>query len=95
MIGQNEYGNGMESRSIWLFASYICSKANFVTDKASRDDIDERDFPLDFRSFDFLTQNLLVPSIDLFATHLSTKCKVFASWYPDPFSSFVDAFTFV
>lgn len=31
--------------------------------------------------------------IDLFATHNNAKCKVFVSWFPDPFAFAVDAFT--
>nr|CAH7731120.1 unnamed protein product [Callosobruchus chinensis] len=37
--------------------------------------------------------NLKNPRIDLFASKLNAKCKIYASWGPDPDSTYVDAFT--
>nr|CAH7712892.1 unnamed protein product [Callosobruchus chinensis] len=52
---------------------------------------------LQSRSLSFQTDqfvgNLKNPEIDLFASKLNAKCKIYASWGPDPDSTHVDAFT--
>ena len=43
--------------------------------------------------YDLVIRDFGLPEIDLFASHLNSKCHVFASWHPDPESTYVDAFT--
>lgn len=82
-----------EEREVWLFASYIKSSDNWLADKKSREKLDESDFSLDDGSFNNICSKFGQPDIDLFATSLSAKCRRFASWFPDPASEVVDAFT--
>lgn len=84
-----------EEREIWLFASYINTKDNVDADKASRVSLDDNDFSLDNVSYKNIIKAFGIPEIDLFATSVTNKCTRFASWYPDPKSEFVDAFTVV
>lgn len=82
-----------EERSIFILATYINTKANVDADAASRQSIDENDFGLDDHCYQRIVKELGNPQIDLFATHHTSKCKRFISWYPDPLSEDVDAFT--
>lgn len=82
-----------EERNIWLSATYINTHANYLADSASREKLDDNDFYLDSASFLKIVQNFGDPAIDLFASHKTNKCKRFISWYPDPKSEAVDAFT--
>nr|CAH7750590.1 unnamed protein product [Callosobruchus chinensis] len=41
----------------------------------------------------FSLGNLKNPKIDLFASKLNAKCKIYASWGPDPDSTYLDALT--
>lgn len=82
-----------ESRNIWIFATYISSKANFIADKASREQIDTNDFGLDGNSFQLICSKFGKPSIDLFASCHTFKCPRYISWFPDPGSICADAFT--
>lgn len=82
-----------EARDIWLLAKYINTHANFLADSASRENIDDNDFYLDSCSFYKIVQTFGKPNIDLFSSHKTKKCERFISWYPDPESEAVDAFT--
>jgi len=83
-----------EVRNIWVFATYINTKQNVIADNASRSELDENDFSLDSPSFQKIVSCFGTLIIDLFATHVTTKCDQFFSWFPDPLSSGVDAFTY-
>lgn len=82
-----------EKRNIILFATYIASADNFVADRLSRMKIDESDFSLHHDSFSKICQIYGTPTIDIFATEQSTKCKRFYSWYPSPGCEGVDSFS--
>lgn len=83
-----------ESRRIYIFASYIPTKENIHADKESRCRSIETEYELKERRFLQICRHFGTPKIDLFATALNKKCPIFASWGPDPDSSFIDAFTF-
>ena len=82
-----------QDRNIWIFASYISTKENYLADLESRSEIDSSDFSLNSSVYDSFCLEFGEPGIDLFATHITAKCKRFLSWYPDPYSEGVDAFT--
>lgn len=82
-----------EERDNFIFATYINTKDNFIADSLSRSLIDENDFMLDNDTYEKITRAFGLPVIDLFATSLTAKCKRFISWFPDPKSEGVDAFT--
>lgn len=84
-----------EQLDSFIFASYINTKANYVADELSRAARDSSDFKLCKEVFDEICMNFGIPEIDLFASHHTNQCKEFYSWYPDPLSLGVDAFTHV
>lgn len=90
------------SRKIWKFceerrivvrATYISSKANVIADRESRNHFSETEWslnPLDFKTVDSVFGPF---DIDLFASCINTKCRLFISWRPDPYAINVDAFS--
>lgn len=80
-------------RNIFIYATYIHTTANYVADKLSRLSVDENDFSLDNIRYNSIVDRFGTPNIDLFATSKTTKCQKFVSWFPDPLSTAVDAFT--
>lgn len=82
-----------EVRELWIFASYISSADNWQADIASRILPDETEWSLDFTAFNKIVRLLGLPDIDLFASKDNSKCKRYVSWFKDPGSVAVDAFT--
>lgn len=82
-----------EENQIEVFASYIPSKDNKEADRESRRLSIETEYELNEKAFQKITNTFGRPDIDLFATTLNKKCKKFISWFPDPYSITVDAFT--
>lgn len=82
-----------QDRNIRIRATYIHTSCNVEADKASRSLANETDFSIDLNSFEKIKTFLGNPAIDLFASYLTKKCSRYVSWFPDPDSSFVDAFS--
>lgn len=82
-----------ESKNIWIFASYIKSKDNVIADKESRRLPIETEWELNDDHFRLVKNRFGPFDIDLFATNINRKCVKFISWYKDPESWSVDAFT--
>lgn len=82
-----------EKRRLYLFASYIQSKQNFVADAESRHRNIESEYSLDPVKFQYIVIKWGLPEIDLFASSTNTKIRKFVSWRPDPLAFTVDAFT--
>lgn len=82
-----------EERHIFLFASYINTKSNIEADTESRSLSIETEYEIQNDLFIEICSKLGQPSIDLFATNLNAKCKRYVSWYRDPESVYIDAFT--
>lgn len=85
--------NFCEQRHIWIFASYIRSRDNFMADKQSRIVHSESEWGLSNEAFQNICQHFGNPAVDLFASCQNAKCKSYVSWKPDPFAFCVDAFT--
>jgi hypothetical protein len=83
-----------ESRNIWLHASYISSKDNFVADIESRIDFkeEEEEWMLGHGYFRKICEVFGQPSLDIFASFAAHHCSQYFSWHPDPNSISVDAF---
>lgn len=81
-----------EERKIFLVASYINTKENVHADRASRLTSIDSEYELSNLAFSTICDMFGTPTIDLFATHLNTKCPKYISWKPDPHSFSVDAF---
>lgn len=82
-----------EERNIWLFASYIASADNITADHESRIKNLDTEWELSNSAFRNLIKTFGIPEIDLFASRINTKCKLFYARLPDPDCSAVDAFT--
>ncbi|XP_011865448.1 PREDICTED: uncharacterized protein LOC105560706 [Vollenhovia emeryi] len=82
-----------ENKKLWIRASYIASKENVEADTASRITNLDTEWELSDRYFNQIVKNFGMPSVDLFATRINKKCKMFYSRFPDPDASSVDAFT--
>lgn len=82
-----------ERENIWIFASYINTKENFVADKESRTLPPETEWELNNQDFKKIDKKFGKFQIDLFATYINKKCPKFISWFKDPESEKIDAFT--
>lgn len=82
-----------EEKNIWVFASYIKSSENVEADRESRRIIGETEYTLSQEAFKIILHSLGRPEIYLFASRLNAKCKNYVSWFRDPDSIAVDAFT--
>ncbi|XP_068713259.1 uncharacterized protein [Montipora foliosa] len=76
------------TRQVWLSAVHTPGAENTEADSLSRN--------LN-PNFLILTRILedfcFIPSVDLFASRLNHKLETYVSWKPDPFATFIDAFT--
>lgn len=82
-----------ENRKLWLFASYIPSKENSEADKLSRITNIDTEWELSQNVYRSVARKFGCPSIDLFASRLNSKCKLYVSWHTDPEAYAIDAFT--
>ncbi|XP_043481257.1 uncharacterized protein LOC122510567 [Leptopilina heterotoma] len=82
-----------EARNLWIFASYIKSKDNTIADKESRLLAPETEWEMNEKYFQQIVRNFGNFDIDLFASYTNKKCDRFISWYRDPESLAIDAFT--
>ncbi|KYN22429.1 hypothetical protein ALC57_05173 [Trachymyrmex cornetzi] len=82
-----------ETRNLFLFASYIPPADNFIADEESRRTDTDTEWSLSVLAFDVICQRFGHPEVDLFASTLNAKCECYLSWFPDPGTWAVDAFT--
>ena len=90
------------AKKIWEFcihnnthisAAHIPGKHNILADLASRKFQDSAEWMLEPKIFDYVIRQFGRPEINMFASRLAKQIPVYASWLPDPESSFIDAFT--
>lgn len=79
-------------RNNWIFAEYVASKEN-PADKESRISNIDTEWELADYAFNIITKEFGNPDIDLFATRINKKCKIFCSWQRDPEAHVINAFT--
>ena len=80
---------------IFLTCTYIPGKENVVADRASRKEYKQGEWMLNKILFEqALAFFEFEPDIDCFATRANAQIKVYASRYPDPYCTHVDAFSF-
>lgn len=82
-----------EARNIFLFVSYISSLDNAVADAESRRADPDTEWSLSEPAFRRIARLFGPSDIDLFASSINNKCSLYVSWFPDPGSVAVDAFT--
>ena len=80
--------------NIWISAVHIPGKQNTIADFRSRSLNEYTEWQLSptifkkiVRTFDF------EPEIDLFASYLNFQVENYISWFPDPKTSTIDAFS--
>ncbi|XP_033218301.1 uncharacterized protein LOC117173769 [Belonocnema kinseyi] len=81
-----------EKRNLWIFASYIKSKDNSITDSDSRILPPETEWEMNQGIFVSIQKKFGRFDIDLFATNINKNFQKFISWFKDPESMAVDAF---
>ena len=74
-----------------LSAAHIPGKHNVLADVASREFHDAAEWMLSPLVFNNIVEKWGVPDIDLFASRLNNQIPVYASWKPDPDSTYIDA----
>lgn len=77
-----------------MFVSYISSIENTIADAESRTSDPDMEWSLSVIAFRRVARTFGPFDIDLFASSINNKCVLYASWFPDPGSITVDAFTF-
>jgi len=82
-----------EKRELWVFASYIASKANIIADRESRSTKYHTEWEISPIWYNQIRRRFGQPDMDLFASNQNSKCTRYVSWLPDPHSVNVDAFT--
>ena len=73
--------------------AHIAGADNFQADFANQVFNDRTEWALPQYIFDKLVCRFSCPTIDLFATQLNRKLKRYVSWFPDPTSTEVGAFS--
>ena len=76
---------------VHITAAHIPGIHNVLADTASREFRDSAEWAIPQSNFDKITHRFGIPDIDLFASRLNYKVPTYASWKPDPQSSFIDA----
>ena len=82
-----------KQHDFWLTAAHLPGHLNVLADEKSRNFDDKTEWKLNTHVFDYVTQRLGRPQIDLFASRLNFQLKPFVAWMPNPEASFTDAFT--
>ena len=76
---------------IHISAAHIPGKHNILADAASREFHDAAEWMLPKSIFKNIIRAFGKPDIDLFASRLNRQLPVYASWKPDPESTYIDA----
>ncbi|KAL4225084.1 hypothetical protein ACF0H5_015778 [Mactra antiquata] len=80
-------------RNLYISAVHIQGVNNTIADHYSRVFSDSSEWMLKQDIFNRICEQFLTPDIDLFASRLNKRVHRFVSWFPDPFASYVDAFS--
>jgi ribonuclease HI len=80
--------------NIWICATHIPGIEN-KADAPSRTINNRTEWSLNEKVFSMVAQVYGTPDIDLFATRVNTKTQEFCSWKPDPYATYIDAFTII
>ena len=78
-------------RGIHISAAHIPGIHNVLADSASREFHDAAEWMLDPDIFSKIIAVFGKPDIDLFASRLNKQLPVYASWKPNPESTYIDA----
>ena len=79
--------------NIWLSVAHIPGKDNIIADGESRKSRRETEWALNPQIYQDAIAHLgQTPDIDLFASRLNYKCKLYVSYQPDPGAFVINAF---
>ena len=82
------------TRQVWLSAVHTPGAENTKADSLSRNLNPNLEWSLTDRAFTRILEDYcFTPGVDLFASRLNHKLETYVSWKPDPFATFIDAFT--
>ena len=79
-----------EERDLWVTAAHIPGRENVEADRESRTK-GHTEWELPDDVFQYISDFLGAPVVDLFASRLAHKLNVYYSWLPDPGASAIDA----
>ena len=79
--------------NIWVTTAYIPGVHNVVADRRSRCFQVEHEWKLNKPAFQHILYKYPDLNVDLFASRLNYQLDTYASWEPDPLSTYIDAFT--
>ncbi|KYN29361.1 hypothetical protein ALC57_01197 [Trachymyrmex cornetzi] len=82
-----------EKRNNFVFASYIPSLQNNIADAESRIADPDTEWSLSDKAFRRVWEAFGPFDVNLFASLNNNKCEAYVSWFPDPGSIAIDAFT--
>ena len=86
--------NLCQEKEIWITAAHIPGKDNVEADICSRRAYRDSEWKLDPQLFKEYCYKLnFVPTIDCFASRLNTQLESYISYRPDPFATYIDAFS--
>ena len=77
----------------WLSAAHKPGQLIVTADGLSQHFEDGNEWQLNSQLFDKLCQALGNPQMDLFASEINHLIPMYASWKPDPYATYVDAFS--
>ena len=79
---------------LWISAAFCPGVSNTAADAASRLFDDHTEWSLKQEIFEYITEKMGVPSIDLFASRPNNKVGKYCAWQPDPSAVYIDAFMY-
>lgn len=83
-----------EENGIWLTAAHIPGKENVIADYESRKINLDTEWMLNPQYLSHALEGIpFIPLIDLFASRINKQFDQYVSYRPDPFASYIDAFT--
>ncbi|MES9906570.1 MAG: hypothetical protein ABW168_28300 [Sedimenticola sp.] len=82
-------------RNVFISAFHLPGSENTQADFCSRNFSDTTEWKLKRHIFERLTEQLLQPNIDMFASRLNAQLDCYVSWVPDPNAFHVNAFALV
>ncbi|MCP3933068.1 MAG: hypothetical protein GY705_28695 [Bacteroidetes bacterium] len=80
-------------RNLYLSAAHVPGKKNVIADRESRTQNLDIEWKLKEKWFKYLTEQLGIPKIDLFASRLNKQLPIYVAWRPDPCAIAIDAFS--
>ena len=87
--------NFCRSQDIWITCAHIPGKNNVESDFESRRPYRQAEWMLARKHYLKAIETFqFTPDIDCFASHVNCQHEIYASFRPDPYASYIDAFSF-